>query len=246
MKVEIIKNCPSCNSLLRRIKDQLFCINENCSARNIKQVENFSKVLKIKGLGLKTIEKLKISTIEDIYNLDIDFVSSIIGTKLSEKLISEINKTKNINLENFLAACSIPLIGITAAKKVAKLTNDPLNITTKLCKEAGLGDKATENLVTWINNEYPFMDLPITFKEIQRNTAQVNLKVCITGKIKGYTKDSLATVLASKGVEVVSSVSNNINYLICDELKGSSKENKAKSLNIEIKTLKEFMEIINE
>ena len=72
MKVKILKNCPSCNSDLIRIKDQLFCKNKTCPAINYKQVINYAKVLKIKGLGEKTIEKLSLKSISDIYYLTED------------------------------------------------------------------------------------------------------------------------------------------------------------------------------
>lgn len=244
MKIEIPNKCPSCESELTRIKDQLFCTSKSCPAKNSKQVENFAKVLKIKGLGAKTIEKLNLFSIVDIYQQSEDKLIEKLGLKLGTKLYQEIENSKNTNLGTFLAACSIPLIGTTAANKVAMLTNNPLTIDKELCKRAGLGDKATNNLVNWIETEYVFMDLPVSFKEIQK-TAQVNnISVCITGKIKGYTKNSLTEYLNSLGISVVNSVSSKVDYLLCDELKGSSKENKAISLDIEILTLEQFKEIL--
>lgn len=245
MKIEIIKNCPSCDTILVRVKDQLFCHNISCSGKAAKQVENYTKVLKIKGFGPKTIEKLEILSIQDLYNLNKKDLIDILGTTIGTKLFQEIEKAKVLNIGDFLAACSIPLIGKTAAKKVAMLTNNPLEINIKLCKEAGLGDKATKNLVDWIEKEYIQLILPIKFVEMQK-TAQVNNKytICITGRIKGYTKAKIADELSTFGVNIVDSVSTKIDYLVCEELKGSVKENKAKSLNKEIITLNKFKEIL--
>jgi len=245
-EIKIPTNCPSCDSILERVKDQLFCRNLNCSAKSQKQVENYAKVLKIKGLGPRTIEKLGFETIEDIYDTDFDFIKDKIGEKIAIKLDEEIEKATTLNLGTFLAACSIPLIGNTAGSKVALLTNNPLDINKELCKEAGLGDKATKNLVDWIENTYLNMDLPITFTEIQKpKVLNKDITVCITGKTQGYTKNSLTEFLNINGVKVVSSVSSKINYLICDNPKGSAKEKKAIELNIPIITLNNFKEILN-
>lgn len=245
-EIKIPTNCPSCNTTLERVKDQLFCRNANCSSKSQKQVENYAKVLKIKGLGPKTIEKLDFKSIEDIYDTDFSVIADKIGTKMAIKLDEEIEKATYLNLGTFLAACSIPLIGITAGSKVALLTNNPLDINKELCKKAGLGDKATNNLVDWIENTYEEMNLPVAFTEIQKpKVLDKDIIVCITGKIQGYTKNSLTEYLNSNGVSVVSSVSSKIHYLICDNQKGSAKEKKAIELNKPIITFNNFKEILN-
>ena len=43
--------CPSCDSVLEWVNDQLFCRNRACPAQNSKAVEHFAKTIKIKGLG---------------------------------------------------------------------------------------------------------------------------------------------------------------------------------------------------
>ena len=78
MKIEIIKNCPSCDSLLERVNDQLFCRNDYCDSRNTKQVEKYANVVRIKGLGLATINKLGLTSITDIYKLEKDNIVDII------------------------------------------------------------------------------------------------------------------------------------------------------------------------
>lgn len=247
MIIEIPKHCPSCDSLLERVNDQLFCRNSNCGAVSQKKLENFSKVIKIKGLGPKTIEKLNINSIQDLYEISNEYINEKIGNTLGNKLYLEIEKSKNIDIGKFLAACSIPLIGLTAANKIATIINDPNDITYEFCKKAGLGDKASNNLVAWVNETYIYMDLPITFIKIEKeNKSDIEEKytVCITGKIKGYTKASLAEELSKYGVKVVNTVNKTINYLICDERKNSAKEIKAEELNVKIISFDNFKEII--
>lgn len=244
-RVKIPNNCPSCGTVLKRINNQLFCTNASCSQQNYKKVVNYAKVLKIKGLGEKTVEKLDISSISEIYNLDYDFVSSIIGDKLTEKLKTEIDKTKSIPFYMFLAAAGIPLVGQAVAGKLSSVS-DPDEITYDYCKSAGIGDKATENILNWLDKEYytDLIDLPIEFTSSISNIASNAVRVCITGKIQGYTKESLAKDLSANNVIVENDVTKHTNYLICESRKNSIKEQKALKLNIPILTLKEFKENI--
>ena len=246
MKVKIIRDCPSCSSLLVRIKDQLFCRNTDCEAQNSKRVFNFTKKAKIKGFGEKTLEKLEIVSIPDLYSLGEDDLVSVMGEKMGVKLLAELEASRTMPLATFLSALSIPLIGRSAADKLVNVISSVEDINLETCKEAGLGGKATTSLVNWIKSEYPnyssvLLDLSVEEKTENSVILDANITVCCTGKIKGHTRNSLSELMASLGVKVGSSVTGNTQYLICEEYKGSSKEKKAESLEIEIISLTEFL-----
>lgn len=246
MKIEIPTTCPSCESKLERVKDQLFCRNPNCGEKQIKQVINFAKVMKIKGLGEQTVKKLDIRSIPDIYSLTLSTAQAVIGEKLATKLIAEITKSRETSIDKFIAACSIPLVGQTAGRKLANVITYPFEITQDNCKKAGLGDKATSNLMEWLNTTWDTLEnIDLSFAEIAQDTKESNVTVCITGKIPGYTKAKLAEYLSEFGVATVSSVSKNIDYLICNDVKNSTKERKATELGIKIVTLENLIKEIN-
>jgi len=242
-KIEIPNNCPSCNSLLVRIKDQIFCENPDCTAVANKQVLGFIASLKIKGLGVKTVEKLDITDIHDIYLLDKDIVEDAIGIKLSDKLFTEIEKSKVTTVAQFLAGFSIPLIGKTASAKI--ITADIGSLTYESIRKFGLGDKASTNLANWIVSEYPYYaDLPISFKEEKVVEYSKEYSICVTGKIPGYTKAKITAELSELGVQVTSSVTKKTTHLVCDNPTGSLKEQKAEKLKLPILTYNEFKEDI--
>ena len=62
-------NCPACNSKLEFVNDQLFCLNDSCSAKSAKRIEHFAKTLKIKGLRPATIARLDVFDLHDLYSL---------------------------------------------------------------------------------------------------------------------------------------------------------------------------------
>jgi NAD-dependent DNA ligase len=248
MKVTIISKCPACNSILNRIKDQLFCDNETCGAQQVKKLVNFAKVMKIKGLGEKTIERLELETIEDIYIISKEYLINIIGEKLGEKLFVAIQHSTNTSLEKVLPAFSISLVGTTAAKKLNKVVSTLDEITFDICKEAGLGNKVSLNLCDWLEyNKQVYENLPFTFKELasSQRIESKNIKVCITGKLNDYQSRELASsFLESKGITVVSGVSKTLDYLINEDNKPSSKLSKATEYGIPIFTIKQLIQEI--
>ena len=251
MKIEIIKKCPCCDSLLDRVKDQLFCRNTNCEAQNSKRVQNFTKKAKIKGFGEKTLEKLEVNSIPELYDCGIGYLEEVMGDKMGLKLFEELEKSLNMTLATFIAAQSIPLIGTTAGNKLVTVISSIEEINQETCKEAGLGEKAATSLVNWIKNEYPsYSEIPFALTVETKptnvtsdpsNGKNNDITVCCTGKIEGHTRNSLQELLNNLGVKVGNSVTAKTSFLICEEFKGSSKEKKAESLEIEILPLTEFL-----
>ena len=132
---------------------------------------------------------------------------------------------------------SIPLIGGTAGSKLAKIVKNLDEITTETCKLAGLGEKATSNLISWLNYEYQEMKdfLPFTFETQSSSLSDDARVICITGKLKSFkTKAEATEILTSLGFKVSDSVTKTTNYLVDEEDKQSSKRKKAEEYNIEI------------
>lgn len=245
MEIKIPTKCPECNSVLHMVNTQLFCKNIFCGAKVYKRVEHFAKAVGIKGLGEKTIEKLEIQSIPEIYFLEEEDVAAVVGEKTAKKLIDQINNSKNASLEKVLSGMSIPLIGKAAAKKIAEIAKDFDQITYDRCKIAGLGDRATSNITEWIATEYVEIKefLPFSFETHNNNKSATRGTVCITGRLVSYKSKAEATEkLESRGYTVSDTVNKSVHYLVDEQNKGSSKRIKADKLNIQIiDNLKEFL-----
>lgn len=234
--IEEPTNCPCCDYKLEKIKDQLFCRNTACSAQCLKKIEHFAKVLKIKGLGPKTIEKLQLAEITELFYLDEAEVYNTLGEKIGIKLLEEIEKAKRADVATVLESFSIPLVGGTAAAKLAKVINTPADITVDKCKEAGLGEKVTENIITWVNTEYKELEefLPFTYTKSSVATGD---KVCITGKLKNFKKKADAEeLLLAAGYVLTDSVTKDTKYLVDENNSTSSKRSTAEKYGITIIT----------
>ena len=243
LTIEIPDVCPSCGTSLELINDQLFCNNTSCPAKNSKIVEGFAKTLRIKGLGPKTIEKLDLEYIEDIYELTEERIKEKLGSeKIASKLINEIELSKNANLQELLPAFAIPLFGSTASQKLCNTISHIEELTEKRCSEAGLGPKVTTNIRSWYNKEYKnrYKRLPFTWKaDIFEGIpiVDINEVVCISGRLKSYrTKADAKKVLENYGYRVKDTLTKDVTILVNESGIESSKTKSAESKGIRIVT----------
>lgn len=240
-RIEIPTCCPACDYKLELVNQQLFCRNTACDAQIQKKAEQFVKVIGIKGLGPKTIEALDLTDLTELYYLDQSEIASLIGSaKTAEKLFAEIENSKKASLAQVLAAMSIPLVGMTASTKISSVVSHIDEINAETCKLAGLGEKVTNNLLTWLDTEFKeTRDFwPFSFESKKSNeSASTGKTVCITGKlVTCSTKAEATEQLTAHGYRVVDTISSKTDYLLDEGNKGSSKRQKAEELGITIIT----------
>jgi len=250
MKIEIPVNCPCCAYTLELVNDQLFCRNTACSAQLNKKLEHFCKVLQIKGFGPKTIAKLDLQDLTELFYLEHDQVVAALGSeKTAVKLLDEIDRARSADLATVLASFSIPLVGETASNKLCAVVTHISEITEETCRAAGLGSKVTSNLLDWLATEYQEMKefLPFSFKSknkpVQTATGPT---VCITGKLASFkTKAEATTKLTTAGFLVVDSVTKTLKYLVDEQGNNSAKRKKADEYGVTIITnLNDFLKDI--
>lgn len=240
-------DCPSCGSSLRWINQLLYCKSTVCGAQKQKKIEHFAKTLKIKGLGPAAIEKLDIQDFDQLYELDVDYITSALNSeKVAIKLKKEIDNSKSAPLNLVLPAFGIPLIGKTATKKLSETVENISEINADTCKRAGLGPKATENLISWLSKDfYSFYDgcLPFDFKFVVERKVERKGVVCISGRLKSFkTKADAAETLSSLGYEVKSSLTKDVTILVNESGIESAKTKQARDSGVNIVTnLKEFL-----
>jgi DNA ligase (NAD+) len=238
MKIEIPTTCPCCDYPLEMVNDQLFCRNTACGAQLSKKAEHFCKTLGIKGMGTKTIEKLGLADITELFYLDPDQVADALSSKtVATKLLNEIEKAKQADLATVIASFSIPLVGGTASKKICSVITNIDEITYDKCKEAGLGDKVSQNLVSWLETEFAEVRefLPFSFTSQQVSIQSGGKSVCITGKLSSFkTKAEAYKALEEAGFKVTETVTKSTDFLVDEDNKGSSKRKKADDLGITI------------
>lgn len=243
-QIEIPTNCPSCDSVLETVNAQLFCRNILCPARAVKGLEHFAKTLSIKGLGTETIKKLGIAHYTEIYKLtEEEIVTKLKSEKIAKKLIEQIENSKGSTFCDIITAFGIPKVGKVLANKLSSIASIE-DINFDKAKSLGLGDVASTNLMEFLNTEFQEIKEHLPFPQLFNNTTNIvnnqavvskNKTICITGKLKSFrTKEEAKEALESLGYKVVDNLTKNVDILIDEENRNSSKRVKAVEMGIRI------------
>lgn len=251
----------------------LVCTNDNCKGKLLGKLSHAVSrdALNIDGLSEATIEKFInlgwLNSIKDIYYLSAHEnemkVLDGFGKKSVDKLLASIEKSRKTSLERFLYSLSIPLLGKSASMMIADSVDyDFDTFIGKMIKGAeyfrylpGVGDALISSLNTYWKNHYSDvlqLSNEFTFetqKSIMSETTNEleNKTFVITGSVDHYqNRDALKADIEAHGGKVVRSVSSKVNYLINNDINStSSKNKKAKSLNIPIISEDQFLSILN-
>lgn len=235
-------NCPSCDSTLVWENDLLYCRSATCGEQQYKVVEHFAKTMKIKGLGPASIRKLGWTCPSEIYLTPRESILASLGSEaVTNKLMLEILNSFDAPLERLLPAFGIPLIGNTATRKLSETINHISQINADTCERAGLGPKATANLLDWIENELSYFQehLPSSwyFSDMPAHPIVSKGIVCISGRLKSFkSKAEATTALNAAGYDVKSSLTKQVTHLINEGGNESAKTRQARDTGVTIVT----------
>lgn len=265
---EFIKSCPVCGGPIERKGSEAdhYCENDDCPAKNMEGLIHFSSrgAMNIEGLGERIIELFYnegyLKTIPDIYRLherrDKLIVRAGFGVKSIDKLLSNIEKSKDNSLEKLVFGLGIRFVGSKVSKVLAmhfKTLSDMMDASETEFKAVDeIGDKIAASLVTYFNDEdnksliQELADLGInmTYDGPEKQTGVFDGKTfVITGKLPNLTRNEAKLIIEKQGGKVTSSVSKNTDYLLAGEDAGS-KYDKAEKLSVRIIDEETLYEII--
>lgn len=238
----------------------------HAASRNALDIENLSESTIEKFINLGWLNSIK-----DIYHLsnhenDMKTIDGF-GKKSVEKLLNSIEKSRKTTLDRFLYSLSIPLLGKSASQDIAE--NCTIENTSSignfmqimitdgaehLRSISGIGDSLINSLNSYFNihcseifeltKEFKFDKPNIVLDETPK--ALQGKTFVVTGSVNHYkNRDELKADIVVHGGTVVGSVSSKISYLINNDINStSSKNQKAKSLNIPIISEEDFLKMI--
>lgn len=243
--------CPSCGGDTTVDDIRIFCTNPNCPAVLKETILNFIQKIGIEDLSSKRLDEMLlkglIKSIPDLFKLkEEDFYKlDKVKEKLAKKLYENINGAKKTDLITFLSALGISggafnkcekvvLAGHNSIEKIKKLTPE------KLIEIDSFAEKSAKDFFDSISSKFKLIDdliaagIKIKKSEAVVSSALAGKKVCMTGTLS-IGRTEMEGKLRAHGLQIVSSVSKNTDYLLTnDKDSASSKTKKAKSLNIPI------------
>ena len=269
----IPNTCPVCGGKTEIIKDNeskvLICTNDNCKGKLLGKLVHFcsKNAINIEGMSEATlqflIDKGWVKSFQDIYKLDYHRQNwkeyDGFGDKSVDKLLDAIEDSRNTTLDRFIYSLSIPQIGRSASKDIAKFFNNNYEefkmygTTINYTQIDGFGESMNNSLHKWLNENHIMMEelaKEFTFKNEKNNSSSVDLSgktFVITGSLTHYkNRDELVSIIESMGGKVSGSVSAKTSYLINNDTQSSSSKNqKAQKLNIPIISEEDFINMIS-
>ncbi|MDE7323966.1 MAG: NAD-dependent DNA ligase LigA [Lachnospiraceae bacterium] len=269
--IEIPSVCPVCGGAteVRAVNEvqSLYCTNSDCDAKKIKSFTLFVSrdAMNIDGLSEATLEKFIakgfIHQYQDMFHLD-RYKDEIIamegfGVKSYKKLIDGIEKSRNVELPKLIYSLGIANIGLANAKVICKYYKFDLDVMRhatagELSEIDGIGEiigKAFEDYFSDNKNIERFDNLlkEVTIiKESVDEEDQIldGQTFVITGSLEHFeSRNALKELIEKKGGKVAGSVSAKTVCLINNDIaSNSSKNKKAKELNVPICTEEQFMQ----
>jgi len=268
----IPNKCPCCgaDTVIKNTDNSqvLMCPNPNCTAKKIAQFIHFvsRKCMNIEGLSEASLEKFislgYLHNFKDIYSLKDHYEDLVkldgFGQKSVEKLMLAIEKSRNVKLENFIAALGINGIGFSASKTIAEhfdnkwdFVLDAVYCDYDFTQLDDFGEVMANNFTTYFKEH--FVDICALAEEMEfaapDNKSVISTTfngkiLCVTGRLNHFTRDSINEKIASIGAKSVGSVSKKTDYLITNEASGSSKYTKAIEIGVPIITEDEFLNML--
>lgn len=270
----IPEECPVCKGKTQ-IKEEndvkvLICTNPDCLAKKIKAFTHFvgRDAMNIEGLSEATIEKLIakgfVSELADLFHLE-KYEEEItkmdgFGKRSFANLITSINRARITTPAKFIFSLGILNIGLSTAKLICKeYKNDITKVLEAKAEDLtgieGVGEVIANTFVSFFekeNNKKTALDVleEIQFEPEKEQAAQVldGKTFVITGSLTKYeNRNVLKEEIERLGGKVSGSVSSKTNYLINnDNTSNSSKNKKARELNIPVITEEEFIALLQE
>lgn len=255
--------CPACGqkTVIRQINDvkSLYCTNEDCIAKRIKKFSHFVSrdAMNIEGLSEETLDKFidsgYIKEYADIFRLD-RYEDKIVNTKgfgrkSFDNLINAVNEKRKVKMPQFIYSLGITGVGLANAKMICRHFKYNFNKLINAERDElsmidGVGEVIADAFAGYFENKQHMNDINELLKEISFDDLEVNDETgifsgkvfVITGSVKHFAnRNELKEYIEKFGGKVTSGVTGNTDFLINNDItSGSSKNKKAKELNIPI------------
>ena len=260
--------CPCCGEVIKFVKSETgvmnaVCVNPLCNGKLINKLDHYlgKKGLDVKGISEMTLEKLIdwgwINNYEDIYKLDkhkTEWISKPgFGPASVNKILNAINeKGRHTELDSFISAIGIPLVGKTVAKQIVKYYTTWEDFRNAVGGDwtefEGFGPEISRSINSFDYSEFDKIAEMLEFitPEVQSNENITAIfegkKFCATGKLQNFTRDSLKADIEAHGGKMVGSVTSATDYLITNTPNsGTAKNASARKLGILIITEEEYI-----
>lgn len=270
--VEFVTHCPACGTPLVRIEGEAarVCPDKyGCTPQIKGRIEHFvgRRMMNIDGIGEEMVndlcEKGYLKNCADIYDLTAEQIKSLYvkGDKIAEKILAGIEASKSVPYERVLYALSIPYVGETGAKKIARasgnidrlmaMTEDELMSIEDVGPNIARGiieffaDERNRSIVERLRAAGVTLDAPAV-DDVRSSDILQGKSIVISGTFNRHSRDQYKALIEQHGGKNVGSISKKTDMVLAGENMGPAKLEKATALNIPIIDEDTFLCMIGE
>ena len=271
-KVKFVSHCPACGTPLVRVEGEAswMCPNRwGCPPQLTGRIEHFvgRRMMNIDGIGEETVVALfnrgYVKDIADLYSLTADQLRTLDGwgDKSAERVIAGIQASKEVPFERVVYALSIPEVGETVSRRLARAVGSMDRLMAMSADELksipDIGPGIASRIVDY------FAD-PANLAIVQRlrdaglqmaiseeaNASRTDLlqgkSIVISGTFTRHSRDEYKELIELNGGKNVSSISKKTDYVLAGANMGPAKLEKATKLGIPIINEDQFLAMINQ
>ncbi|MEG1548613.1 MAG: NAD-dependent DNA ligase LigA [Clostridia bacterium] len=261
------QHCPACGSHVEQRGANIFCTNSlSCKPQIAGRLTHYASrdAMDIEMFSEKTaalfVDKLNINSIPDLYDLKANDCLTLYGfaSKKADKLIDEIDRSKDCSLGAFLFAIGIPNVGIKTARDLARRfkTFDAVRRAgyDELTDVTDVGDVVATSIMSFFADDLITEQLDRLLahgvkphdEEEKLTISPINGKtIVVTGSMSRMDRATIKKLIEDLGGKATGSVSKKTDYVVAGENAGSKLAN-AVALGVCVLTEDEFFELTGE
>ena len=269
--VRFVDRCPACGTPLVRQEGEAAwaCPNKyGCPPQITGRIEHFAgrRMMNIDGLGEEIVEALwkagLIRNIADLYTLtaaDLERLERF-GAKSAQNLIDGIEASKQVPFTRVLFALSIPNVGETTAKKIARTVGSVDRLMAMSAEELtaidDVGPMIANNIIEYFATESNRaiverlrsygVQLEMEEDTSARTDTLAGKTFVISGVFTLHSRDQYKQMIEQNGGKNSGSISKKTDYVLAGENMGPAKLEKARSLGIPIINEQEFLAMLRD
>lgn len=265
--VEFVTTCPACGTPLVKIEGEAATVCPNkygCPPQIIGRIEHFAarKMMNIDGIGEETAKQLYdsglVHTSADIYALTPAQLMTLPGFKerAAQRVIDGAKASLQVPFERVLYALSIPNVGATMSKRIARAAGsiDRLMQMThdELCAIEDVGSIVAMSILEYFADERNLSNIErlrqagVQFAIDHNETAPKGsslegMSIVISGTFAQHSRDEYKAMIEAHGGKNVGSISKLTTAILAGENMGPAKLEKAQKLGIPLWSEQEFL-----
>lgn len=270
--VSFVTRCPACGTPLVKMEGEAATVCPNkygCPPQIVGRIEHFvgRRMMNIDGIGEETARQLYdaglVHSSADIYSLRPEQLLPLegFGPRSANRVVEGAEESKNVPFHRVIYALSIPGVGETTAKKIARAVGniDRLIAMTSEQLQAieDVGPNIADSIVEYFSDARNLENLLRLRRaglqmeveqtdEQQGSDALAGQSIVISGTFARHSRDEYKALIELHGGKNVGSISKKTTAILAGENMGPSKLEKANSLGIPLLSEEDFLKIIGE